>query len=114
MPITTQVHDVVVSVPTYFTDAERRALLDAARYRTYALRHCYGPIPHLPHFTDVEPWRFRRLSLELSLGGHSVRSLDSFRQGFGSGSARIRINLSCWIRIRIRIQIADPDPGGQK
>jgi molecular chaperone DnaK (HSP70) len=27
----TKVHDVVVSVPTYFTDAERRALLDAAR-----------------------------------------------------------------------------------
>ena len=29
----TKVHDVVVSVPTYFTDAERRALLDAARKR---------------------------------------------------------------------------------
>jgi hypothetical protein len=51
----TQVHDVVVSVPTYFTDAERRALLDAARYRA----HCVivmvhdvvisVPIPHLPH-----------------------------------------------------------------
>lgn len=27
----TKVHDVVVSVPTYFTDAERHALLDAAR-----------------------------------------------------------------------------------
>lgn len=27
----TKVHDVVVSVPSYFTDAERRALLDAAR-----------------------------------------------------------------------------------
>jgi molecular chaperone DnaK (HSP70) len=33
----TQVHDVVVSVPTYFTDAERRALLDAARYRTHCV-----------------------------------------------------------------------------
>jgi hypothetical protein len=32
-----QVHDVVVSVPTYFTDAERRALLDAARYRTHCV-----------------------------------------------------------------------------
>ncbi len=27
----TKVHDVVVSVPSYFTDAERHALLDAAR-----------------------------------------------------------------------------------
>jgi len=29
--LTTKVHDVVISVPSYFTDAERRALLDSAK-----------------------------------------------------------------------------------
>jgi hypothetical protein len=52
-----QVHDVVVSVPTYFTDAERRALLDAARYRTHCVMVIVHylvvsvPIPQLPRFT---------------------------------------------------------------
>ena len=30
--ISAKVNDVVISVPAYFTDAERRALLDSARY----------------------------------------------------------------------------------
>ena len=29
--LSAKVNDVVISVPTYFTDAERRALLDSAR-----------------------------------------------------------------------------------
>ena len=30
--ISAKVNDVVISVPAYFADAERRALLDSARY----------------------------------------------------------------------------------
>ena len=30
--LSAKVNDVVISVPSYFTDAERRALLDSARY----------------------------------------------------------------------------------
>jgi hypothetical protein len=48
------VHDMVVSVPTYFTDAERRALLDAARYR----KHCvivmvHGVVVSVPTYRQI-------------------------------------------------------------
>ncbi len=67
VPTTSQVHDVVVSVPTYFTDAERRALLDAARYCTHCVivtlvmvynvpSHLYSHLPlKTPRFGNV-PW----------------------------------------------------------
>ena len=33
--LSVKVNDVVISVPSYFTDAERRALLDSAKYVYY-------------------------------------------------------------------------------
>ncbi len=66
----TQVHDVVVSVPTYFTDAERRALLDAARYRTHCvivtLVMVYNVPSHLCSHLPLKTPRFGNVPLILT------------------------------------------------
>ena len=35
--LSVKVNDIVISVPSYFTDAERRALLDSARYDLFIM-----------------------------------------------------------------------------